>query len=56
LGVVAVLIGELVGVVCRRGEGDAGESPRRNGELRTLGGDPKPKGEGLKVVEIDWGQ
>lgn len=39
LGVLA-LPGELVGVVCRSGEGDAGESARRNGELRTLGGDP----------------
>lgn len=56
LGVVAAaLVGELVGVMCRRGEGEAGESPRRNGEFRTLGGDPRPRGEGLNVVEIDWG-
>jgi hypothetical protein len=56
LGVVAAaLVGELVGVMCRRGEGEAGDSPLRNGEFRTLGGDPRPRGEGLNVVEIDWG-
>jgi hypothetical protein len=41
LGVVALaLVGELVGVICRSGEGDDGESTRRNGEFRTLGGEP----------------
>lgn len=28
------LVGEVVGVVCRRGDGDAGDSGRRKGELR----------------------
>lgn len=35
----AALVGELVGVVCRRGEGDAGDSGRLKGELR-VGGEP----------------
>jgi hypothetical protein len=35
--VVAILVGEGLGVDCRSGDGDAGLSGRRNGEAR---GDP----------------
>lgn len=35
--VVAILVGDGFGVDCRRGEGDAGLSGRRKGEVR---GDP----------------
>lgn len=49
----AVLVGELVGVVCRNGDGDAGDSGRRKGELRD-GGEPYPNGDGLYDVETDW--
>lgn len=35
----APLVGEPVGVVCRRGDGDAGDSARLKGELR-VGGEP----------------
>lgn len=33
------LLGDPVGVVCRSGEGEAGDSARRNGELR-VGDEP----------------
>ena len=36
---VLALVGEPVGVVCRNGDGEAGEPGRRNGELR-VGGEP----------------
>ena len=39
-------VGDPVGVVCRSGEGEAGDSARRNGELR-VGEEPYPRGEGL---------
>ena len=47
---VWTLVGDGVGVVARTVDGEAGDSGRRNGELR---GDPKDKGDGLNVVEID---
>lgn len=46
------LVGEPVGVVWRNGDGEAGDSGRRNGELRE-GGEPYPKGDGLYDVETD---
>lgn len=36
----AALLGEPVGVVYRSGDGDAGDSARRKGELRAGGGEP----------------
>ena len=42
-----------VGVVARpAGEGDAGDSGRRNGDER---GEPKERGDGLYEVDIDCG-
>ena len=43
-----------VGVDCRSGEGDAGDSGRRNGELRWEPWDPYPRGEGLYPAGADW--
>ena len=42
--------GEARGVVCRNVDGDAGDSGRRNGELR---GEPYPNGDGLYPVGMD---
>lgn len=47
------LVGDPVGVMCRRGEGEAGDSGLRKGELR-VGEEPYPKGEGLYVAGTDW--
>jgi len=44
-------VGDAVGVVCRRGEGETGDSGRRKGELR--GELPYPSGEGLYPAGID---
>jgi hypothetical protein len=42
---VAAFVGEVVGVVeCRRGDGEEGDSGRRNGEAL---GELKESGEGL---------
>lgn len=49
----SVLVGELVGVVCRKGDGEAGDSARRNGEFRD-GGEPYPNGDGLYDAETDY--
>lgn len=46
------LVGELLGVVYRNGDGEAGDSGRRNGELRD-GGEPYPRGDRLYDVETD---
>jgi len=43
--------GDAFGVVCRSGDGEAGDSGRRNGELR---GEPYPNGDGLYGVGIDF--
>lgn len=48
------LVGELLGVDCRRGDGDAGDSGRRKGELRE-GGVLYPRWEDLYGV-VDWGR
>jgi hypothetical protein len=40
LAMPPVFIGDAVGVVCRKGEGDTGDSARRKGELRVAGGEP----------------
>lgn len=37
-------VGDVDGVVCRKADGDAGDTGRRNGEDR---GDPYPSGDGL---------
>jgi hypothetical protein len=42
--VVAILVGDGFGVDCRRGDGEAGLSGRRNGDAR---GEPYDNGEGL---------
>lgn len=42
----AIFVGKGLGVDCLRGEGDAGDSGRRNGEAL---GDPYDKGEGLYI-------
>lgn len=45
MGVHIVLLGEAVGVVeLRRGDGDAGDSGRRNGDAR---GELRESGDGL---------
>jgi hypothetical protein len=50
-GVPIVFVGELVGVVeFRRGDGDAGDSGRRNGEAL---GELNERGEGLYEAEVD---
>lgn len=44
-------VGDDEGVVCRSGDGDAGDSGLRKGELR---GELKPNGEGLYAGGIDY--
>lgn len=48
------LVGDPLGVVltCRSGEGEAGDSGLRKGELR-VGDDPYPSGEGLYAAGTD---
>lgn len=43
-GVIVALVGDGVGVELRSGEGEAGDSGLRKGEVR---GEPKERGEGL---------
>ena len=40
-----------VGVDCLSGDGDAGDSGLRKGEVR---GDPKERGDGLYEADMDW--
>jgi len=47
--VIAAFVGEGFGVEFRRGDGDAGDSGLRNGEVR---GEPKERGEGLYEEDI----
>jgi len=50
-----LLLGDDVGVVCRRADGDVGpgvDSGRRNGELRGVL-DPYPSGDGLNGIALD---
>lgn len=42
----AGLLGDVVGVEYRSGDGDTGDSGRRNGELR-VGEEPYPSDDGL---------
>lgn len=44
-------VGDAVGVVCRRVEGDAGDCGRRNGDDRVE--EPYPSGDGLYAEDID---
>lgn len=49
---VCTLVGDAVGVVARMVlDGEAGDSGRRNGEVR---GEPKDRGDGLYVEGIDY--
>jgi len=47
--VAAILEGDGLGVLCRKGEGDAGLSGRRKGDAR---GEPYERCDGLYVVAM----